>query len=196
MWNETNTAEFVRLYDEGHPHSVIGAKLGCSRNASIGKAHRMGLEKRVPTPRPQVRRPRIQKIRKMAKILFGEGGMIKPFREFMPMPELCPRPVNSRPPGPLEASECIASGECGCNLNGDAASAGLLHVGAHQEAGSPTRPLPASNPCTLMDLTSQTCRWPLWSDARPERLFCGAIPAKGLPYCCAHSAIAYTGRRG
>jgi hypothetical protein len=29
----------------------------------------------------------------------------------------CPRPVNSRPPGPLPAADCIADGECGCDFN-------------------------------------------------------------------------------
>lgn len=29
---------------------------------------------------------------------------------------LCPRPANSRPSGKLSAAECIASGECGCDL--------------------------------------------------------------------------------
>jgi len=28
----------------------------------------------------------------------------------------CPRPVNSRPPGPLAAAECIGAGECGCDI--------------------------------------------------------------------------------
>lgn len=50
---------------------------------------------------------------------------------------------------------------------------------------------------TLMDLTSETCRWPLWSDANPEHLYCGA-PGAGMenkrPYCPLHSRMAYRAR--
>ncbi len=29
---------------------------------------------------------------------------------------MCPRPINGRLDGPLLAAECIAAGECGCDL--------------------------------------------------------------------------------
>lgn len=51
--------------------------------------------------------------------------------------------------------------------------------------------------CTLMDLTSETCRWPLWTDANPERLYCGADGAdmeNKRPYCPFHSRMAYRAR--
>lgn len=53
---------------------------------------------------------------------------------------------------------------------------------------------PGSHSCTLMELTSETCRWPLWTDAQPERLYCGAVPAKGSVYCGCHTAIAWRSR--
>lgn len=56
---------------------------------------------------------------------------------------------------------------------------------------------PGSPSCTLMDLTSQTCRFPLWSDALPERLYCGADGAdmeNKRSYCPFHSRMAYRAR--
>jgi hypothetical protein len=42
-WTEERTAQFRDLYAQGLSHGLIGAELGISRNACIGKAARMGL---------------------------------------------------------------------------------------------------------------------------------------------------------
>lgn len=47
-------------------------------------------------------------------------------------------------------------------------------------------------PCTLMDLTNETCRWPIGEGA--EMFYCGcptADVAAGCPYCDLHRRIAY-----
>jgi hypothetical protein len=54
-------------------------------------------------------------------------------------------------------------------------------------------PLPASQPCGLLDLTTKSCRWPLWNDDRAKKLFCGAVTDDG-PYCPTHRAIAVPAR--
>ena len=46
--------------------------------------------------------------------------------------------------------------------------------------------------CTLMELAPDKCRWPLWSDAQPERLYCGA-PTDGV-YCGHHTRLAWRRR--
>jgi GcrA cell cycle regulator len=51
------------------------------------------------------------------------------------------------------------------------------------------------NPCTLMDLTSETCRWPLWSNELSDQ-YCGSKPLDGCPYCGFHSRIAYQSGKG
>ena len=56
---------------------------------------------------------------------------------------------------------------------------------------------PVSQGCALMDLTNHTCRWPLWNDAKPEHLYCGAPGAdleNKIPYCQRHSRMAYQRR--
>jgi len=42
-WNDENTERLRQLVDAGLPASIIGRHLGCSRNAVIGKCHRIGL---------------------------------------------------------------------------------------------------------------------------------------------------------
>lgn len=55
-WTDDMVALLRILHAEGHSFGVIGAQLGVSRNAAIGKATRLGFEKRgSPNPKPIVR---------------------------------------------------------------------------------------------------------------------------------------------
>ena len=46
VWDEKQLEKLKKLWDEGLPITKIGLKLGVSRNAIAGKAHRLGLPKR------------------------------------------------------------------------------------------------------------------------------------------------------
>ncbi len=48
-WTEENVLELRRLWDAGYSASAIGKQIGLSKNAVIGKAHRLGLKPR-PSP--------------------------------------------------------------------------------------------------------------------------------------------------
>ena len=57
-WTDEREAEFRELYAEGLAHREIAARMGLTRNASIGKARRLGLKPRIvrkPKPAPWVR---------------------------------------------------------------------------------------------------------------------------------------------
>lgn len=45
-WTDDQIKELIRLWDQGLPTSEIGRLLGTTKNAVVGKAHRMGLSKR------------------------------------------------------------------------------------------------------------------------------------------------------
>jgi GcrA cell cycle regulator len=49
---------------------------------------------------------------------------------------------------------------------------------------------PAPQGCSLMDLTHETCRWPLWDDVVSDE-YCGAKPVDGSSYCPVHSKKAW-----
>ena len=49
-WSEWHIAALRMMWSEGDSASVIGVKLGRSRSAVLGKAHRLGLPRRAPTP--------------------------------------------------------------------------------------------------------------------------------------------------
>ncbi len=46
VWDKKQLEKLIKLWDEGLPITKIGLKLGVSRNAIAGKAHRLGLPKR------------------------------------------------------------------------------------------------------------------------------------------------------
>lgn len=56
-WTEERVAELIRLWQAGHSASAIGKMLGVSKNAVVGKAHRMQLPSR-PSPIKQSTIPR------------------------------------------------------------------------------------------------------------------------------------------
>jgi GcrA cell cycle regulator len=51
--------------------------------------------------------------------------------------------------------------------------------------------IPNSHRCSLLELTKQTCRWPISNATDVEFWFCGNEPVEGLPYCAGHARIAY-----
>jgi len=62
-WNEGNVARLKELWDQGLPTAQIGKLLGFTKNAVVGKAHRIGLERR-PSP---IRRTAVKPDRKKAR---------------------------------------------------------------------------------------------------------------------------------
>lgn len=49
IWDDETTRDLRRLWTERHSTSEIARRLGCSKNAAVGKAHRLDLEAR-PSP--------------------------------------------------------------------------------------------------------------------------------------------------
>ena len=62
-WNDDNVARLRDLWDQGLPTAQIGKLLGFTKNAVVGKAHRIGLERR-PSP---IRRTAAKPDRKKAR---------------------------------------------------------------------------------------------------------------------------------
>jgi GcrA cell cycle regulator len=57
IWNPDLIDRLIALWDEGHPTAEIGRRLAISKNAVIGKAHRLALTPRPsPLKSPPVRR--------------------------------------------------------------------------------------------------------------------------------------------
>ncbi len=58
IWTPELIQNLSKLWAEGHSTAEIGRRLGISKNAVVGKAHRLALTPRPsPLKRPPVRRP-------------------------------------------------------------------------------------------------------------------------------------------
>lgn len=76
VWDNAECARLTALWNDGLSCSQIGAELGCSRNAVIGKVSRLGLparKRREIPPRP--RRPRSNpKIMRVLRVVSAGRG--------------------------------------------------------------------------------------------------------------------------
>jgi GcrA cell cycle regulator len=86
-WTDERIAELTRLWQAGHSASEIGKRLGVSKNAVVGKAHRLKLPgrpspiKHTEAPRTQppkrkqaAAKPRVQAPPPRARVEDGRGG--------------------------------------------------------------------------------------------------------------------------
>jgi GcrA cell cycle regulator len=81
-WSEARTQRAVKLWAEGYSAAQIAKELGgVTRNAVIGKVHRLGLAGRATPSKPVKLQPRRRPARRMPKVvvatvLAGERGEI------------------------------------------------------------------------------------------------------------------------
>lgn len=54
--------------------------------------------------------------------------------------------------------------------------------------------IPIEQRRTVLQLTEDTCRFPVGEVGQPDFFFCGALPERGSPYCARHTARATTVR--
>lgn len=74
-WNDELVNKLFAMAAEGHSFSVIGAAIGCSRNACIGKYNRVRVARGIHTRKP---RPKIIGSRKLAPSLPKNAPQVAP----------------------------------------------------------------------------------------------------------------------
>jgi len=149
-WNDERVETLKKLWAEGFSASQIAAELGgVTRNAVIGKVHRLGLSGRAKSPNSAAPRPR------------------KP-RSATPM---------------LRVSRS--------SVRGNTALAHAFEVDAEPEPEPVDNVIPIGQRRSLLELTEETCRWPIGDPGNADFYFCGGPPVGGLPYCTYHSRVAY-----
>jgi GcrA cell cycle regulator len=161
-WTEERVALLTRLWNEGHTATQIADQFGdITRNAVIGKVHRLGLSGRAAETRfraARIRmRPRNQKPRGGAGTAFPVQGNAALKADTGPAPAW-PAPTPARRPNlrPVEQPETEAGPAIG-----------------------------------LLDLKENSCRWPIGEPDQPGFGFCGCHKAEHGPYCERHAAMAF-----
>ncbi|GAB0115044.1 GcrA family cell cycle regulator [Acidisoma sp. C75] len=161
-WNEAIIAELKSLWDQGLSTAEIGRRLGISKNAVVGKAHRLDLAGR-PSPIRRAERP---------------VGTAAPAAR-MTGPTLAPLP-----------SAAVAAAEAPAAETASAAPAVELPVARPAKAAPATaRRLAAVAPSPVARVSA--CCWPMGEPGKPGFHFCDAAAVAGKPYCAEHAQLAY-----
>ncbi|HSP25319.1 MAG TPA: GcrA family cell cycle regulator [Saliniramus sp.] len=173
-WNDERVEQLKKLWAEGRSASQIAAEIGgVSRNAVIGKVHRLGLSGRAKAPGASPARPR-------------EKVAIPPRPAAVPQQVPAQAAASPRPPQPASIGATAL------------AQPRLVEPVAEQVPEPTVRPAPVAEvvvpiaECvTIMDLREGMCRWPIGDPTSPDFRFCGASAYTGVPYCDHHSQLAY-----
>ncbi len=164
-WTEDRVELLKKLWSDGLSASQIAGELGSvTRNAVIGKVHRLGLSGRAKsTATPGT--PRATPARKPAM-----------------------RPPSHPMGGGNGAGMTRGANALAPQFQSDAEADPQV---APVPALSEDVVVPFSERVTIMDLREYMCRWPMGDPTTPEFRFCGGRSQTGMPYCSHHARIAY-----
>ena len=200
-WTDERIDQLKSMWTKGMTASQIAEELGgVSRNAVIGKAHRLGLQSR-PSP---------------VKASDGEDAPArKPAAPRVKAATAAPAaaPVPKAPPAPAPraaAPAAPAQHATPRSTNPDQMPPTIRSIGPggfiRQNPGEqssppppapprrlvPARPSPEiANKTSLLDLNDRICKWPLGHPGEPDFHFCGVKVNPGFPYCVEHCGLAY-----
>ena len=206
-WTDERIEQLRNMWEKGLTASQIADELGgVSRNAVIGKAHRLGLKSR-PSP--------VKATEKAKPVKVAAPAAPKPAA-----PPPAPRaaaPAAARPIAPVRPEPAPAPEASDEDDDGVVAEAPrkpdaprIVSIGPggfiRQGPGDQQAPIPPAPPrrlipakpspeiagkTTLLDLNDRICRWPMGHPGEPDFHFCGVAVNPGFPYCVEHCGRAY-----
>ena len=193
-WTDERVELLKRMWSEGQSASQIAKELGgVTRNAVIGKVHRLGLSNRVGG-KDEEEAP-VAAAPVAPEPIKAEAPKPEPVKAEAPKVEPAPQRPVERPAAPAAA-----------------APSNVMPMPIRKPivpAGQPLPPQPSLNEIspealasvrevekrarklTLMELTERTCKWPIGDPATEEFWFCGLPSLPGKPYCEAHVGVAF-----
>jgi GcrA cell cycle regulator len=182
------------MWQDGSTASQIADELGgVSRNAVIGKAHRLGLEARPSPVKPGEE--------KEHRAPAAAAPAPKPAPAERPAPKAAaPAAESPAPAQPAQASPRRASAHD--MQYRSIGPGGFIRQGpGEQQAPIPPAPprrlVPAkpspevADKTSLLELNDRICKWPMGHPGEPDFHFCGAPSNPGFPYCVEHCGVAY-----
>ena len=199
-WTDERIERLKAMWTKGSTASQIAEELGgVSRNAVIGKAHRLGLESRPSpvkageekekkakaAPAPKVIKPAAApKPSAASDAKSGSAETARPSASAAsPQPE--------RPRSDPQAMQYRSVGPGGFIRQGPGDTQAPI------PPAPPRRLVPAkpsaevADKTSLLDLNDRVCRWPMGHPGEPDFHFCGQPSNPGYPYCVDHCGVAY-----
>ncbi len=207
-WTDERVETLKKMWAEGQSASQIAKELGgVTRNAVIGKVHRLGLSNRVGGAGGKDDEDEV--IAPVAAPPRAEAP--KPVEPAAPRAAERPqaeRPVERPVPERPAAERPVTAAPQAAPANGGVVMPIPLRK-AIIPAGQPLPPQPSANEISpealasvrevekrakrlgLMELTERTCKWPIGDPATEDFWFCGLPSHPGKPYCEAHVGVAF-----
>ena len=181
-WTEELITQLRLFWDEGHSTAEIGRRLGVSKNAVVGKAHRLELPAR-PSP-----------IRRMQDGMpTGSRAAARPGPSAdLPESMALQRDMKRPDPAPAVSMQSEASYSEAVQAAMDAAPrAELIPVAPAAETAKQRPALrPVAAPVRAGARPSPCC-WPIGEPGTRDFHFCSAQALPGKPYCAQHAQLAY-----
>ena len=178
-WTDERVEILKKMWVDGEAASAIAKELGgVTRNAVIGKVHRLGLSNRATkeeeaaeaeeAPAPPPSEPESE-----------------PQSEPEPQPEAATPEPTPAPPAPVPAVRKIIPAGQPLPPQPSANEISPEALARVAEVEKTARKI------SLMELTERTCKWPIGDPANPDFAFCGLPVQTGKPYCEAHVGVAF-----
>ncbi len=205
-WTDERIATLQKLWEGGSTASQIAEQLGgVSRNAVIGKAHRLGLKSR-PSP---VKANDKKKAAKKAAPKTAAPKKAAPKPAAKPAAKAAPAkvaPAAAAAPTPAKndgsPSQPVPNPTPNLPKIVSVGPGGFLRQGPGDQQppippAPPRRLVPAkpspeiADKTSLLDLSDKVCRWPMGHPGEPDFHFCGTAVNPGFPYCVEHCGRAY-----
>lgn len=196
-WTDERIATLTKMWEGGATASQIADELGgVSRNAVIGKAHRLGLKAR-PSPvkanesKPSAARKEAEP-RPAAKARPSKPAAPaerEPVDKPAPARDQTPsQPLPNREPPPPRV---VSVGPGGFLRQGPGDQQAPIPPAPPRRL-VPAKPSPEiADKTSLLDLNDRVCRWPMGHPGEPDFHFCGEKVNPGFPYCVEHCGRAY-----
>ena len=203
-WTDERIDQLKGMWEKGLTASQIAEELGgVSRNAVIGKAHRLGLQSR-PSPVKSTDTPK--KAAPARKPVVAEVEVAKPAPPApvaqpvaAPRASVAPAVTASPPaealadagPAPKPQPRIISVGPGGFLRQGPGDQQAPIPPAPPRRL-VPAKPSPEmADKTSLLDLTERICKWPMGHPGEPDFHFCGETVNPGFPYCVEHCGRAY-----
>jgi GcrA cell cycle regulator len=199
-WTDERIERLRELWSQGVTASQIADELGgVSRNAVIGKAHRLGLQSR-PSPvkpnEPEAPAPAAAKPKPAAKAAApapepAPEPKAKAAKERQAQPQAEPAAAASATPSPPPSPQVRSIGPGGFVRQGPSDQQAPIPPAPPRRL-VPAKPSPEiADKTSLLDLNEKICKWPIGHPGEPDFHFCGRQSNPGFPYCVDHCGVAY-----
>ena len=193
-WTEERVKKLTLLWKSGNSASKIAVELGegVSRNAVIGKIHRLGLSERGSGLGPKGTK---KSSKNQSDDLSTSDKIPNDFISDLKLEQSEKRKGKKRGRKPsikkLINNENTSDSISKINDN-FLSESGELESEVDQATLANMRKIEKNaKKLSLLELTEKTCKWPIGDPATSEFWFCGHPSEQGKPYCETHVSIAF-----